>query len=260
MDVRMIDHGRGSQTSGSSPISIAVALEGIGEPLMVSGRDYFEGDEDHDAAALQATVLDHAVGTIVQICNRLTRNAKNLLDDNRRREWGEVYQYNQTYFHRPHDLIAAAWRFRHDVLQLELPIERRRHPYISNKPEHLWLRWLSNEVESWYGAPQLVSCVQRILVNRYEPDAFVAESEFCTSLTHHFSDVPWRESLLDSLQRRLDQDQRNAEGWKAQLKHDRRNSIIPECECTAYRRPPCNQIPCKTTIVRAAREGWGPLE
>ncbi|WP_417809315.1 type I restriction endonuclease subunit R [Thioclava sp.] len=41
-------------------------------------------------------------------------------------------------------------------------------------------------------------------------------------------------------------------------KHD--NNLAMPCECSQNGLAPCNQIPCKTAIARAAREGWGPLE
>lgn len=44
------------------------------------------------------------------------------------------------------------------------------------------------------------------------------------------------------------------------IKHFSRSSFEGDCECVQNGRAPCNQIPCKTTIERAAREGWGPLE
>lgn len=228
--------------------------------MNVSGVGYFVGDEDPEAAALQETMYDLAVGAIVGTCNRLTRNAKRLLEDDRRPDWGEVYRYDQRFFRRPHDLMAAAWRHRHDVLQLELPLPENGHSYAPDGPQSFWFSWLNDELRSWSDEPRLVRYVQRILVNRYSPDAYVAESELCIALADHFCDVPWRDDLLDSLQRRLDQDQRNARGWRAKPRPRGRQSLIPDCECQSERRPPCGIIPCRTTSLRAAREGWGPLE
>lgn len=230
------------------------------EASSVKGFVAFDGDEDFDAARMQEEAYSEAVGVIVDACNSLTRFARRLLEDSTHPEWGEISRFDRDAFRRPHDMLAAAWRHGHDLLQLELPLQTPKWPHIEYSLRNRWIWWLREEVEGWINTPSLIENVQIILTQPNQASAYLAESSICLRLYDRFSDVPWRRGLWNALSRCNDRDMQQAAEWDSKPVGAFPRAAIPTCECTQKRRPPCNQIPCKTTIIRAAREGWGPLE
>jgi hypothetical protein len=220
----------------------------------------FLGDDDTAIARRQHDVYWDALRVIVSGCNELTRFARTLLDDTSHPDWGEVGSYDHRTLQGAHDFLAAAWRFRIEMRQPELRLEGAREPLANQTPEEVWLEWLQREVQTWVEAPELVRYVQLILANQNEPKGYVAEDRLGLALLDRFSDVPWRSTFRVAYQAALDADLAKLSPPVSSAQSEESQAAIFTCECTQKRRPPCNQIPCKTTIVRAAREGWGPLE
>lgn len=228
--------------------------------MSISGVGCFAGDEDIEAARMQEESYSDAVGVIVDACNSLTRFAKRLLEDSTHPDWGEISRFDRHAFRRPHAMLAAAWRHRNDLLQLDLPLENPKRLYFNPSLRGRWIWWLREEVAGWTDTPSLIESVQIILTQPNQAPAYVAESSMSLRLYDRFSDVPWRRGLWEAISLCNDRDLQQAAELGSKPVRVFPGAPIPSCECTQNRRPPCNQIPCKTTVVRAAREGWGPLE
>lgn len=256
----MMNRGRGSSHPAKAALAGAGSPGGGDEPLNASGVGCFAGDEDIEAARMQEETYSDAVGVIVDACNSLTRFAKRLLEDSTHPDWGEISRFDRDAFQRPHAMLAATWRCRNDLLQLDLPLENPKWSHVHRSLRNRWIWWLREEVEGWINTPSLIENVQIILTQPNKASAYLAESNMCLRLYDRFSDVPWRRGLWEALSRCNDRDIQQAAEWGSKSVRVFPGAAIPSCECTQNRRPPCNQIPCKTTIVRAAREGWGPLE
>ena len=72
----------------------------------------FDGDHDMATALKQHDVYGHALGILVQTCNRLTGFAKALLDDKAHPDWGLI----ETFDHR---CLQVRWsRLAGQVLRL----------------------------------------------------------------------------------------------------------------------------------------------
>lgn len=226
---------------------------------MIVGRPFL-GEDDSAIAWKQHDVYWDALRVIVRGCNKLTRFAKTLLDDPFHPEWGEVGSYDHRTLQDAHDLLAAVWRFRTDLRQLELSLERAGEPFTPRTPEAVWLSWLHREVETWIEAPDLVRNVQLILTHQNEPTGYIAEARLCLTLLNRFSDVPWNPAHHEAHQADLEAELAKLSPVVASSKSNKPRHAPEPCECTAKRRPPCGMIPCKTTAARATREGWGPLE
>jgi hypothetical protein len=221
---------------------------------------YFEGDDDTEIAWKQHDVYGQALGAIIQTCNGLTLFAKALFHPETHSEWGTIESCDHRTLQAAHDILAATWRFRHDMRQAEFPLEKRPEPLVPHTPDNLWLWWLRGEIESWVWHPQLVRDVQLILTNQNQPIGYASESRLCLALLDRFPDVPWLSSKREALEKDLENDlNKVTEPAPEPMRRSRKPAALP-CECTAKGRPACNMIPCKTTAARAAREGWGPLE
>lgn len=168
----------------------------------------FEGDDDMEVALIQHDVYHQALNAIIGGCNRLTLFAKTLLDDKSHANWGGSESCDHRTLQGAHDILAAAWRFRKDLRQAELPFDRRPEPLVPHTPENLWLWWLRQEVESWVGEPHLIQQIQIILANQNQTLGYIAESRLSLQLLNRFSDVPWdrkwQKSNEDDLERYLD--------------------------------------------------------
>lgn len=152
---------------------------------------FFDGDDDTKIAWKQHDVYGEALGAIIGTSNRLALFAKSLLDDKSHANWGTIETCDHRTLQGAHDLLAAAWRFRHDFRQSELPLERQPEPLVPHTPENLWLWWLRDEIEEWVWQPELVQRVQLILANQNKPVGYAAESRLCLALLDRFQDVPW---------------------------------------------------------------------
>jgi len=172
---------------------------------MIVGTLY-HGDDDNEIAWKQHDVYGTALGQIVRICNRLTRFAMVLLDVEEPSSWGTTWEFDHRTLQWAHDLLAAAWRSKHDTRQLELPFKRTSEHLLPHTPEGLWLRWLREEVESWVWEPGLVRCVITILANQNQPEGYIAESKLSLALLDRFSDVPWVSSNRDAFETDLAND------------------------------------------------------
>lgn len=215
----------------------------------------FEGDDDNHLAWLQHDVYRDALGIIISMCNSYARFARDLLDDQTHPEWGTVERCDHRTLQGAHDLLAGAWRYHNDCRQPDLP-------FTDSNPDHsaqrLWLDWLAMEVGGWINHPHLVRSVQLILTNQNQPPGYAAEARLCLDILDRFPDVPWKPQWRSAYERDLSKDRGKL--IRAKSGGQTPSATTMMCECTEHGRKPCNQIPCRTTIERAAREGWGPLE
>ena len=88
----------------------------------------------------------------------------------------------------PHDLLAAAWRFR--VMPPRAPLFDL--PSAVGEATTKWLRWLHYELDSWIAEPWMARLLQTILTNQNEPAGYTAENRLCLEILDRFRDVPWR--------------------------------------------------------------------
>lgn len=161
---------------------------------------FFEGDDDSDVAWRQHDVYPDALGIMIETCNRLTRFARTVLDDKLHESWGYIARCDHRALQLAHDLLAAAWRFRYDMRQAELPLERNRE---CESPEIHWLRWLRDEIEGWVWHPGLVRSIQLILAHQNRPIGYAAETRLALGILDRFPDVPWRKTLREALEQDL---------------------------------------------------------
>lgn len=155
----------------------------------------FEGDADMAVAGKQHDVYRDALGLMIDTANRITRCAKYLLSDTQHETWGEITAVDHRALQEAHDLLAAAWRFRHHTKQLEMPLDLDSQWRATTPLEHQWLSWLRRELETWVWSPDLVRHVQIILAHTNQAIGYVSESELCLALMDRFGDVPWQRSL-----------------------------------------------------------------
>jgi hypothetical protein len=215
----------------------------------------FENDDDDELAWKQHDVYDQALIIIVSCCNQLVSFAKSVLQDTVHDEWGTCNHFDHRVLQGAHDTLAAAWRFRNDARQFTLPFDPPSKPVPA---EERWREWLRHEVMAWIDHPDLVRFVQIILCNQNKPLGYAAEARLCLDLMHRFPDVPWQNRWKQAYRADLSKHSADLQEGGEQLKV--KPKVAGECECTRLGQSCCNQIPCKTTIKRAAREGWGPLE
>lgn len=222
---------------------------------MIVGK-YFEGDNDEDLAWKQHDVYGRALWTITETCNGLTRFSRNLLDDRSPSLWGTISRYDHRTLQLPHDLLAAAWRYRIDARQGKFPFDPQ---FLSDDEpiETHWLTWLRSEVESWWKSALLVKQVQIILENQNSDAGYKAESRLAYELLNRFSDVPWTPDWRKAIRAgvRADPVEDLETDYEDELERE-----PPICECVQAGRKACGMIPCRTMAMRAEREGWGPVE
>lgn len=165
---------------------------------------FFEGDDDAEIAHEQHEFYGQALDTIIETCNRLTQFAKAVLGDESHDAWGTVHACDHRTLQGAHDLLAAAWRFRYDQRQGQLPLGRKvSETLVSDTPGNRWLRWLRGEIESWVREPQLVRHVQLILANQNQPAGYASESRLNLAILDRYPDVPWKPDLRDACERDL---------------------------------------------------------
>lgn len=210
--------------------------------------EFFDGDIDKEVAWKQHDVYGSALRTIIDACCGYALFARDLLNDQGHEEWGTIRKCDHRTLQGSHDLLAAAWRFRHDLRQPELPLANAR----SVNPELMWLDWLRDELVDWRNHPELVKSVLTILSNQNQPAGYLAESQLRLDLLGRFHEVPWKQSWRDA----YEQDHLRDLADVAEDVTD----VLTNCECVGIGLPPCGCLPCTTTAARANREGWGPLE
>ncbi|MDR5654661.1 hypothetical protein [Ruixingdingia sedimenti] len=153
----------------------------------------FEGDDHLAAMDMQHQCYHDALSVLVSHCNRLTRFARDMLEDSLHPTWGYVERFDHRTMQEAHDLLAAVWRCRTCGAQGRLPYENV-DPWPEPKVAD-WLSWLDNEVTSWIKAPRLVRAVQMILANQNQEQGYQAEEELAAALVARFPDVPWTRPL-----------------------------------------------------------------
>lgn len=153
---------------------------------------YFDGDDDDVVAWTQHDVYGEALWIICSTCNRYAEFAKNLMGDRTRQDWGTVTQFDHRTLQCGHDLLAAAWRFRHEFRQGRFVFDDSEVPV---SPASAWLQWLRAEVADWIQHPDLVRWVLTILAHQNQPAGYHAEAKLGLAIMDRFHDVPWSTDL-----------------------------------------------------------------
>ena len=109
-------------------------------------------------------------------------------DDADHPEWGTVERFDHRTLQHAHDLLAAVWRFRHDLRQPGLAFVDK---HSLNEVQTLWLDWLRHEITGWVDYPDRVRLVQLILTNQNKQPGCIAESQLSLNIINGFTDVPW---------------------------------------------------------------------
>lgn len=149
----------------------------------------FQNDLDMEVAWMQHDVYSEALAIIVSQCNRYTEFARRVLDDVDLPVWVAVDRFDhRTLQNCAHDFLAAVWRFRNDLRQLELPFVPKD---FESEVQGLWLDWLRREVASWIHHPDRVRWVRVILANQNMPLGYMAECRLALSILDGSPDVPW---------------------------------------------------------------------
>ena len=164
---------------------------------------FFEGDTDDEVALKQHDVYHRALRIILETCNQHARFARAVLSDTNHPEWGTVEEFDHRTIQDAHDLLAAAWRFEHDMRQPELPFKPKNSLVTA---EVLWLDWLRQETARWSTAPRIVRSVQIILTNQNKAIGYTAESQLCLDILAKFADVPWQRGLRETHEANLDRE------------------------------------------------------
>lgn len=151
-------------------------------------------DDDLDLAWRQHDVYRSAFGIIVEITNRYTVAAKQILNDAKYEHWGHIQSVDHRTLQAGHDFLAAVWRWHHIHPTLDFQEQPRR------TVEEDWLFWLRQEVESWINAPRMIRYVQIILSNQNEEIGYAAEDALNISLLERFQEVGWFEKTLAACQ------------------------------------------------------------
>ena len=149
---------------------------------------FFEDDVDMEVAWKQHDVYSQALGIIVSQCNLYAEFTRRLLDDADHPEWGTVERFDHRTLQHAHDLLAAVWRFRHDLRQPGLAFVDK---HSLDEVQTLWLDWLRHEITGWIDYPDRVRLVQLILTNQNKQPGCIAESQLSLNIINGFTDVPW---------------------------------------------------------------------
>ena len=155
----------------------------------------FDGDVDMEVASKQHDVYGQALWIIVKQCNLYAEFALRVLDDADHPEWGTVESFDHRTIQNAHDLLAAAWRFRNDFRQSELPFVKKNS---LDEVQDLWLDWLRNEIARWIDYPERVRWVQLILTNQNKQPGYVAEAQLALNIINGFAGVPWNQELREA--------------------------------------------------------------
>nr|WP_294504256.1 hypothetical protein [uncultured Rhodopila sp.] len=199
---------------------------------------FFKCDDDAETAWKQHDVYGEALGAIIRTSNRLALFAKSLLDDKSHPNWGTIETCDHRTLQGAHDLLAAAWRFRHNFRQSELPLERSPELLVPHTPENLWLWWLRDEIEKWVWRPELVRDVQLILANQNQPVGYAAESRLCLALLDRFHDVPWNPEWRDTYESDLAKDLAGSVGTRQDAQPNPKDAAMPQANARPTSDPP----------------------
>ena len=127
-------------------------------------------------------------------------------------EWGTVKGFDHRTLQHAHDLLAAVWRFRHDLRQPGLAFVDK---HSLDEVQTLWLDWLRHEITGWIDYPDRVRLVQLILTNQNELPGCMAESQLSLNIINGFTDVPWDQEWREASEADL---AKHREKWS--LRHD----------------------------------------
>ena len=170
-------------------------------PVIVATR--FDGDDDMHIQWLQHDVYGQALAIIADTCQRYEHFARAVLGDDQG-GWEPIRSFDHRTLQHAHDILAAAWRFKHvlRLRQMKLPVDRKNEgePAFINH----WLTWLQEEVDSWIAAPYRVRLVVKILANQNEPAGYKAETDLSWDLLMGYYDVPWEQSLINAVESALE--------------------------------------------------------
>ena len=177
---------------------------------------YFVGDSEGQTQQLQSSVCSDALRIIGDCAGREKLAHMGLSDD-----WSETLNPSDGFDHplqAAHDILAAAWRFRHASWYWErwhppdVPLDVPLWDIIpQSRPDH-WLKGLENETKSWRQGgvgfsfpysyernPHLADLVVRILENQKTPVGYRAQMQLAWELVNRFKDVPWDQLWLSSV-------------------------------------------------------------
>lgn len=151
-------------------------------------------DDSVEAGWIQHDVYYDALRIIRTECRDMTVRAASLLGQ----EPPSVIKIDgidHRSLQTAHDLIAATWRFRSQIVQRHLPFaDGEADLDQDNKLADRWLLWLKQEVRSWYDAPHLVHQLMTIVEHGNTDTCYAAEDALGKSLLERYADVPWSES------------------------------------------------------------------
>lgn len=113
----------------------------------------FIGDS-REVASAQHDVYYDALQIIVKACNKYARFSKLVIVTDEFSNWANVWKFDHRVLQFHHDLIATAWRYQTQALQLRVDYEE------DEKSIQLrWLEWLTDEVQNWIERPEWVRLV-----------------------------------------------------------------------------------------------------
>ena len=179
---------------------------------------FFDGDNNRDLMRKQHDVYPSAISLMIDICNAISGCAIPPPELDNREKWGKVNRCDHRDIQFAHDLLATAFRYKHDLRQLDsdflatkfrlefdfMPNEFHLNRVVS--PETLWKHWLISELISWKESPSLVSHFLTIMTNGNEPVGRIAQGKICLEIMDRFPDVPWESSLKEVFKKGLVED------------------------------------------------------
>jgi len=155
----------------------------------------FDGD-DQVVAWRQHDVYKSALKIIVLGTNRFTSVARHVLKDEGHASWGKIERVDHRTLQDAHDILAAAWRWQFLLRESEL-FQKAAHGDLD--VERAWLSWLSDEVDGWIDAPEVIRLIQIILSNQNEPTGYAAETMLSLGLLERFAEAKWRSDRKSAL-------------------------------------------------------------
>lgn len=151
-------------------------------------------DDSVEAGWMQHDVYYDALRIIRSECRDMTVRAAALLGQEPPAVT-KVEGIDHRSLQTAHDLIAAAWRYRSQIVQRRLPFaDGETDLDQDNKLAGRWLSWLKAEVRSWYDAPHLVHELMTIVEHCNSDRGYVAEDALGKSLLARYDDVPWSDN------------------------------------------------------------------
>jgi hypothetical protein len=159
---------------------------------MIIGN-FFDGDEHESLKIVQQEVYHQSIGLMIQLCNRSSKHVVPPPDLPYRESWGFIDSCDHRTIQLAHDLLAAAYRFKHVFRPDELKsIYGKYH-------DQRWRNWLFSELLSWKKSPRLIEEFLIIMNNQNEPNGCQAEARLCFEILERFPEIPWDPNLRETL-------------------------------------------------------------